>query len=149
MDKDIFQLNEKIAMMRYADIIDLPHHQSPQHPPMSMEKRAAQFGSFAAVSGHAEALAEYARPTEMQEELCLDQRQQLDNVLQELRAKQAEKPLVRMLYFIPDIHKEGGAYEEIITRISQVDEEAEAIVLETGVAIPFSRIIALDLYTNY
>lgn len=31
--------------MKYADIINHPHHQSTRHPQMSMEKRARQFAS--------------------------------------------------------------------------------------------------------
>lgn len=33
----------------YADIIDMPHHTSKQHPRMTMAERAAQFSSFAAL----------------------------------------------------------------------------------------------------
>ena len=40
----------------YSDIIGLPHHVSKRHPPMAMEKRAAQFAPFAALTGHREAL---------------------------------------------------------------------------------------------
>lgn len=36
----------------YDDIIDLPHPVSSHHPPMSMEKRAAQFAPFAALTGY-------------------------------------------------------------------------------------------------
>ena len=149
MDNDPFRLSEKIAIMKYADIIDMPHHQSRQHPPMPMEKRAAQFGSFAAVAGHADALAEYARPTEKREELQTDQRDQLDRVLQEIRMKQGDHPLVRILYFTPDTRKEGGAYEERTTHITSVDEEGEAIVLETGEQIQLTRILELDMCADF
>ncbi len=44
----------------YADIINLPHHTSTHHPPMSLEARAAQFSSFAALTGHEEAIEETA-----------------------------------------------------------------------------------------
>jgi len=33
-------------MTAYADIIDLPHHVSRNHPQMSMHDRAAQFAPF-------------------------------------------------------------------------------------------------------
>ena len=36
----------------YEDIVNLPHHRSETHPHMSMEERAAQFSSFAALTGH-------------------------------------------------------------------------------------------------
>lgn len=54
-------MNEDDVMRRYEDIIDLPRHVSVRHPPMPMEKRAAQFSPFAAVAGHEEAIRETAR----------------------------------------------------------------------------------------
>ena len=36
----------------YADIINLPHHQSDKHPHMSIHDRAAQFAPFAALAGY-------------------------------------------------------------------------------------------------
>ena len=41
----------------YADIIDLPHPVSKRHIPMSMEKRAAQFAPFAALTGFENAIS--------------------------------------------------------------------------------------------
>ncbi len=38
----------------YSDIISLPHPEIPYHPRMSIRKRAAQFATFAALSGLAE-----------------------------------------------------------------------------------------------
>lgn len=35
----------------YDDIINLPHHVSSKHPQMIIEKRAAQFAPFAALTG--------------------------------------------------------------------------------------------------
>ena len=49
---------------RYDDIINLPHYQSTNHAHMSLEDRAAQFASFAALTGHEEAIEETARLTE-------------------------------------------------------------------------------------
>ena len=42
----------------YSDIINLPHHVSVRHPRMTMEARAAQFSSFAALTGHEDAIEE-------------------------------------------------------------------------------------------
>ena len=39
---------------RYSDIINLPHHTSSVHAPMSQQGRAAQFAPFAALSGYDE-----------------------------------------------------------------------------------------------
>ena len=46
---------------RYNDIMHLPRPTFTQHPPMPMEKRAAQFSPFAAVVGHEEAILETAQ----------------------------------------------------------------------------------------
>lgn len=41
----------------YEDIIELPHHKSQRHSPMSMYNRAAQFAPFAALTAYGEAIA--------------------------------------------------------------------------------------------
>lgn len=48
----------------YADIIDLPHHQSDKHPQMSLYDRAAQFSPFAALSGYDDMVKEQVKETE-------------------------------------------------------------------------------------
>ena len=53
----------------YADIIDLPHHQSPTHPHMSLYDRAAQFSSFDALTGYSDMVVEEAKLTDRQMEL--------------------------------------------------------------------------------
>ena len=45
----------------YDDIIALPHHVSETHPPMTRRDRAAQFSSFAALTGYEAVVAETAR----------------------------------------------------------------------------------------
>ena len=45
---------------KYDDIINLPHHQSATRPRMSMHDRAAQFGAFAALTGHEDAVKDTA-----------------------------------------------------------------------------------------
>ncbi|MBW3082439.1 hypothetical protein [Bifidobacterium phasiani] len=49
---------------RYDDIIDLPHHRSRRHPPMSRLNRAAQFMPFAALTGYEAIIAETASRNE-------------------------------------------------------------------------------------
>jgi hypothetical protein len=51
-------------MDNYEDIINLPHHVSKTHQPMSMWNRAAQFAPFAALNGHSSALKETERANE-------------------------------------------------------------------------------------
>ena len=86
----------------YADIIDLPHHVSRRHPQMSMEKRAAQFSPFAAVSSHDEAIHETARFKDEQLELSEDEISTIDEKLHFLQAHIKEQPEVTVTYFQPD-----------------------------------------------
>lgn len=51
-------------MNRYSDIINLPHHVSKNHPPMSRQNRAAQFSPFAALTGYEESIESAAREKE-------------------------------------------------------------------------------------
>lgn len=43
---------------RYDDMLDLPHYKSEKRPHMSKENRAAQFASFAALTGFEEQIEE-------------------------------------------------------------------------------------------
>ena len=53
----------------YEDILYCERPVSKNHPPMSRESRAAQFGSFAALSGYEEAVNEAGRLTDQKIEL--------------------------------------------------------------------------------
>ena len=44
-------------MGKYDDILSLPHPVSKTHPPMPRAERAAQFSSFAALTGYEEIVA--------------------------------------------------------------------------------------------
>ena len=46
---------------KYKDIIDMPHHVSTKHKPMSQKDRAAQFASFAALTGYKEVIDETSK----------------------------------------------------------------------------------------
>ena len=61
-------------MGKYDDILSLPHPVSKTHPPMPRAERAAQFSSFAALTGYEEIVAESARLTEARAELDRDAR---------------------------------------------------------------------------
>ena len=52
------------VQQKYGDILNLPHHVSETHPPMSIADRAAQFAPFAALTGYKEAIEETKRMAE-------------------------------------------------------------------------------------
>lgn len=69
------QQERQHRMGKYDDIINLPHHVSTTHKPMPLESRAAQFGSFAALRGHREALEQ----TEHDHECAYDHTDESDD----------------------------------------------------------------------
>ena len=124
----------------YNDILSLPHHVSENHPPMSREKRAAQFAPFAALTGFDAAVAETARLTEQRIELDEGGKALLDHQLRELLQSGAEAVIT---YFVPDEKKAGGAYVTARGSIRRYDELTHSLLLSNGTRIAIADITAL------
>ena len=110
----------------YADIIGMPHWQSPKHPHMSLWDRAAQFASYKALTGYEDMIAE-----------------------DELTAA-GQSPTLTFTVFVPDASKDGGSYAEVTDRVKRIDEAAGEVVLmskreRSGVreSIPLARIVEI------
>lgn len=115
----------------YADIIDLPHHESKTHPRMSMQARAAQFAPFAALSGYDAMVKEAARETEQKKELSDEEMRVLNQKLAYLRQliSTGHRPEVSIKVFIPDAFKSGGRYDTVSGIVKKVDTVYRRIVL--------------------
>lgn len=129
---------------RYDDIIGLPHPISQNHPPMSIENRAAQFLPFAALTGYDTAIQETARLTDRRIELDEDEKLMLSGKLQLIQDNIKSRPPVRITYFVPDGRKEGGAYAVAAGRIKKVDAIERQIVMTDGRCIPIDDVYAVD-----
>ena len=129
-------------MGKYEDIINLPHHISLNHKPMSMEHRAAQFAPFAALSGHEDALAETARITESFKELSEDEIRRLSGKLNYVLSNKSK---VRITYFYPDNSKKGGSYKKIEGVIKKWDETDHTLMMEDGKFIPICFISDIQI----
>ena len=134
----------------YDDIINLPHHVSKKHPPMSALNRAAQFSPFAALTGHDAAIRETARLTDSLIELDENQKEQLDVRLQFIRENLEQKPECEIEYFKPDEKKDGGTYVTTRGRIKKFDEYAHQIIFTDGTVLPIEHIFAIrgELFQN-
>ena len=128
----------------YDDILNLPHPTSKNHPQMSVRERAAQFSPFAALTGHAAAIAETARLTDRKLELEEDAKAELDRRQAILLARVGERPEVTVTWFQPDERKEGGAYVTITGRLKKLDEVHRALVLTDGTEIPLDDVFRLE-----
>ena len=129
---------------KYDDIIDLPHHVSTRHPPMSMRRRAAQFAPFAALTGYGAAVNETARLTEQAVTLDEDTLTLLDERLHILLSHLDERPVVTVTYFVPDERKDGGRYVDVTDAVVKIDEYEKVIVTENGTRIGWERIVMIE-----
>ena len=130
---------------KYDDMIHLPHHTSSRHPRMSMADRAAQFSTFAALTGHGAAISETARLTDRQIELSEDAKALLDQKQSLLTERLAEHPEVAVTWFRADSQKEGGRYEVAQGRLRQIDTYARCLVLEDGSRIALDTVLELEI----
>ena len=115
----------------YADIIDLPHHQSKTHPHMSLYNRAAQFAPFAALSGYEDMISEESRETGSQEHLEdweMEKLSQKLNLIDDV-INDGHRPTLSITYFVPDEKKAGGEYQTITEQIKKIDPVRRKIVL--------------------
>lgn len=128
----------------YADIINLPHHVSATHPPMSIIDRAAQFSPFAALTGYDAAIRETARRTDRRQELDEHAKAALNDKLQILAGRIGEHPKIAITYFQPDAKKTGGAYTTTVGCIKKIDEYESSIVLTDGTKILIEDIIDIE-----
>jgi hypothetical protein len=129
---------------KYDAILNLPHHVSTRHAPMSALDRAAQFSPFAALTGHAAAIEETARLTESRLELDDSQIELLEQRLQLIRAHLAERPLVTFTYFEPDEKKSGGAYLSATGIVKKILDYERLIVLEDQTVLPIDSLTAIE-----
>lgn len=129
----------------YDDIINLTHHVSKSHAQMSMMNRAAQFAPFAALTGHSAAIEETARLTDEQQELAEEDSDALNQKMAYLREVINEHPTITITYFEPDKKKAGGKYKSIEGQLQNIDDYGQAIILKSGVSIPFVSILDIQI----
>ncbi len=116
----------------YADIIDLPHHQSAAHPHMSLYDRAAQFSPFAALTGYEDMVDEEARLVDNRIEPGEEDIEQLNRALAAIQDEigRGGHPAVTVTYFIPDPLKPGGRYETVTETVKKIDPVSQVLVFE-------------------
>lgn len=132
----------------YDDIIDLPHHVSETHPPMSRADRAAQFSPFAALTGYDVAVRETARVTERRIELDEGVKAELNARLNCILEHLSEHPQVSITYFMPDEKKSGGAYRTVTGAVRKLDSFAKTLTLVDGTVVPMEEMVHVELWNT-
>ena len=128
----------------YDDIIDLPHYVSVKHPHMPMIDRAAQFSPFAALTGYDAAIKETARLTGERLDLDDCEKAALNNKLQLLLNRIAERPYVSITYFQPDKRIAGGEYVITSGSIKRINRYERTLLMDNGVKIVIEDIIDIQ-----
>ena len=136
---------------RYDHIMHLPNPEPTVRPRMAMEKRAAQFAPFAALTGYEESVAEEARLTEEKLELSEDMIDMIDARLAVIQQHIKEQPNIAVTYFIPDNKKAGGRYVTVSGNIRKLDGMRHQIIMADGTSIPIDdvRFIEGSLFDAY
>ena len=118
------------AKIIYADIFDLPHHQSVRRKHMSRYDRAAQFAPFAALTGYDDMIMEEARFTDSEIELSDNEIEIINDTISELqrRIENGDHPTVTITYFKPDGYKKGGSYETLTGILKKIDTIKKELV---------------------
>ena len=129
---------------KYADILDLPHHQSDTRPKMSNYDRAAQFSPFAALTGHAESIKETARLTDEYSEPSEEMKAIMNEKILFLMEQLENQPEITITFFKPDEKKQGGAYITITGVVKKIKTYERQIQMTTGDLIPIDMIFGID-----
>ena len=131
-------MNEK-----YKAILCAEHHISTVHPQMSKLDRAAQFASFAALTGHSEAVQEEARLVDSKIELNDEQIFELNTRFNYICDNISSLPEVTITYFVPDLRKQGGAYLSVVCKIKKIDVVNRIITTADGTEIKIDDILEI------
>ena len=140
-------MSGKYDLHNYDDIIDQPHHTSPNRRRMSNVDRAAQFSPFAALTGYDTDVLEAARVTDRRLSLTEDMKENLDRKQQILSDMMDEHPEITVTYFVADGKKAGGAYQTVSGKLKQIDEYRQVLVMSDGKTIPIADVIKIDSET--
>ncbi len=129
----------------YGDIIDKKCPVSKTHIPMNIITRAAQFAPFAALPTHSYALYETERITEDFIILDNQEKERINNLLQDIIHDYENNKQISITYFIKDVKKNGGSYNTIKSVVKKIDEYNKNIILENNIIIPINNILNLSI----
>ncbi len=131
------------ASFDYEDIVHEHRPRSTKHPPMNVQKRAAQFAPFAALKGHEAAVAETARLTDAARRPDEAMAEEIDRVLRRVAARR-EPTAVRVTYFEPDARKGGGRYVRATVTVKRIDTDRRELVLIDGKRLLVAALTAAE-----
>ena len=136
-------MNEK-----YEDMLYLEPPVSKIHRKMSISERAAQFMPFAALTGYEDLIRESSRITQRRIELSETEIDELKNNLEILHEHEKEKPMIKVMYFLHDLKKNGGSYQTVEKQLHRIDDIEKKIIFKDRTTIQFDDIISVEYDIN-
>lgn len=121
-------------------LIKYPYCGSHRENKMSSAARAAQFSPFAALTGYEDLLAEASRTTDERRGVSEDKAAYINECLRMIPENYPQKLNVRITYFVPDKHKNGGSYEIAEGLVRLIDEGSRTVVFDDNRVVPIADI---------
>lgn len=128
----------------YSDIIRLPNPRPRNRAPMPNIERAAQFAPFAALSGFDSQIGEVARLTDSRPAVGEDEARQINDCLRFLLDISAPQS-VRLIFFVPDKHKSGGALYDFTGEVRRADPVERTLIFTDKTVISFDDVFYLAI----
>ena len=140
-------MNNHDAKTEYADIFDLPHHQSTTRKHMSLYDRAAQFSAYKALSGYEDMVNEEARHTDREIDLSENEIEIINSVISDINTmiENGGHPNVTLTYFRPDPYKNGGSYVTLTGIVKRVDSVNKRLILYGSDNIEDKRVSPISI----
>ena len=135
-------------MSEYDEIIGLPHFEPKNHPRMSRLARAAQFSSFAALTGYDDDIKEKGRLTDEKYEPEEFELEKLNRSINEVIKAQKSRPQITVTYFEKDGKKQGGRYITKTVTVRLVNETERFIETDKKQKIPLDDIAEICILKN-
>lgn len=129
---------------KYEDMLYLEPPVSKIHRKMSISERAAQFMPFAALTGYEDLIRESSRITQRRIELSETEIDELKNNLEILHEHEKEKPMIKVIYFLHDLKKNGGSYQTVEKYLHRIDDIEKKIIFKDRTTIQFDDIISVE-----
>lgn len=130
---------------QYDDIIHLSRPRSGRRVQMSNYDRAAQFSSFAALTGFDAAIEETGRLTDRPIELDEGGKQLLDEQMQSVLDVIHTQPEAEVVWFRYDERKAGGSYVTTSGKVKKIDTYTQKLLLTDGRTIPLGEVFSIVL----
>lgn len=127
----------------YDDIINMEHHVSVKRKHMSIRERAAQFSSYAALTGYEDAIQETARTTNKKIELDEYLKEILNQRITQLSNFLKQRPKIIFVFYLSDKKKSGGEYITVEGYVKKIDRVKRVIVLHDNKKIPVDDILEI------